>query len=478
LIHHALSDFCAEGSQLPKSFHKLWSILTQTISDPKAGEVICILDALDECEASERYEIITALNTFFGSSQKNTSKLKFLVTSRPYFDIETRFKRLTRDIPTIRLQGEKESTAISREIDIVIKERVKELGVDLDLDGPEQSTLERELLGMEHRTYLWLKLILEVIRDEIGPTSKRLKQITGSLPGMVDQAYEAILLKSKDPKRARKLLHIIVAATRPLTLKEMNIALAIDDHHRSYEDLDLKNEARFESDLRNICGLFVSVIDQKIYLLHQTAKEFLVTKSQAPPSGWKQSINPVESELLMARICITYLMFTVFEDGIINDTHTEMNDANYGYLDYAASFWATHYTKVQSKSTETVLQLVLTLCDTRSRRFQIWFEVYWNMAHQGESTPQLSSMMVASYFGHRDVVELLLEAKANVESKDTTYGRTPLAWAAWNGHEGVVELLLEAKANIESEDTEYGQTTLAWAARNGHKGVVKLLLEA
>jgi hypothetical protein len=138
---------------------------------------------------------------------------------------------------------------------------------------------------MTHRTYLWLKLILEVIRDEIDPTSKKLKQIISALPGTVDQAYEAILSKSKDKKRARKLLHIIVAATRPLTLKEMRLALAIDDHHRSYEELDLQSEARFESTVRHICGLFVNVIDKKIYLIHQTAKEFLVTKSQALVCG-------------------------------------------------------------------------------------------------------------------------------------------------------------------------------------------------
>ena len=50
LIHHALADYVAEGSHLPKSFYKLWNILTRAMTDPRAGEVICVLDALDECE--------------------------------------------------------------------------------------------------------------------------------------------------------------------------------------------------------------------------------------------------------------------------------------------------------------------------------------------------------------------------------------------------------------------------------------------
>lgn len=215
--------------------------------------------------------------------------------------------------------------------------------MELDLDISEQLTLERELISMPHRTYLWLKLIFDIIRNEIDPTSKQLKQIIGNLPDTVDQAYEKILSKSMDQNGARKLLHIVVAAIRPLTLNEMSIALAIEDHHRSYEDLDLTNEARFESIVRNICGLFVSIIDQKIYLIHRTAKEFLIAKGEVVLDRWKHSIDFEESQLLITRTCITYLMFTVFGDGLIDETTSHKSvikelTENHGYLSYASRF--------------------------------------------------------------------------------------------------------------------------------------------
>jgi ankyrin repeat protein len=47
----------------------------------------------------------------------------------------------------------------------------------------------------------------------------------------------------------------------------------------------------------------------------------------------------------------------------------------------------------------------------------------------------------ASTNGHVDVVKLLLEKGANVESKDK-YGRTPLLLAARCGREAVIKLLL------------------------------------
>jgi ankyrin repeat protein len=81
----------------------------------------------------------------------------------------------------------------------------------------------------------------------------------------------------------------------------------------------------------------------------------------------------------------------------------------------------------------------------------------------------------AAYIGHEAVVKLLLEAGANLEANGSG-SQTPLSWAAYNGHEAVVKLLLEAGANLEANGSG-SQTPLSWAAYNGHEAVVKLLLE-
>src|SRR5205814_8717517 len=76
--------------------------------------------------------------------------------------------------------------------------------------------------------------------------------------------------------------------------------------------------------------LFVSVVDQKVYLIHQTAREFLVAKNEVLAGRWKHSLDPVGSDLLMARICVTYLMFTAFEDR----KSTRLNSSHLG-ISYA-----------------------------------------------------------------------------------------------------------------------------------------------
>jgi ankyrin repeat protein len=47
-------------------------------------------------------------------------------------------------------------------------------------------------------------------------------------------------------------------------------------------------------------------------------------------------------------------------------------------------------------------------------------------------------------------------------------------WAADKGHEAVVKLLLEKGADVESRDTVYGRTPLLWAAEKRHKAVLIL----
>ncbi|OBT38979.1 hypothetical protein VE00_10733 [Pseudogymnoascus sp. WSF 3629] len=56
--------------------------------------------------------------------------------------------------------------------------------------------------------------------------------------------------------------------------------------------------------------------------------------------------------------------------------------------------------------------------------------------------------------------------RRQLRSKGWLY-RTPLSWAAQNGHETVVKLLIEKGAEVDTKDTEYGWTPLSWAAGSG-----------
>jgi ankyrin repeat protein len=95
-----------------------------------------------------------------------------------------------------------------------------------------------------------------------------------------------------------------------------------------------------------------------------------------------------------------------------------------------------------------------------------------------KDTNGLTPLHFAAANGHKDVAELLLANKAEVDAKSnakTTRGGTPLHLAAMNGREDVAALLLASKADVNASDHK-GRTALDWA--KGHKEVMAVLLQA
>lgn len=91
--------------------------------------------------------------------------------------------------------------------------------------------------------------------------------------------------------------------------------------------------------------------------------------------------------------------------------------------------------------------------------------------------PHLDGKMplhVAAEKGRRDVAELLLACRADVNAKDT-YGNTPLHVAAGKGHPVVAELLLANGADVNAKNM-YGATPLHVAAEKGHTDLAAMLL--
>ncbi|KAI3318254.1 purine and uridine phosphorylase [Xylariaceae sp. AK1471] len=244
--------FETDGEHLTGSFGELWDVLVTASQDKNAGEIVCILDAFDECEDHGRSELTRCLHKFY--STKNNFNLKFLLTSRPYGDIRRGFQSLEiPGLPVIHLSGESEieMKKIAREIDIYIKAKVRSIREILRLKPVEEQLLLQKLLSIPNRTYLWAHLTLDLVQNDINIDKTGISKATSQLPQTVDEAYERILTKSRNFEEAKKLLHIVVVAARPLTLSEMNLALALRESHRSYKDLDLRLEERFREPREN-----------------------------------------------------------------------------------------------------------------------------------------------------------------------------------------------------------------------------------
>ena len=81
----------------------------------------------------------------------------------------------------------------------------------------------------------------------------------------------------------------------------------------------------------------------------------------------------------------------------------------------------------------------------------------------------------AANCGNRDMVELLLANKAEIDARDD-FGETPLQLAAYKGQAMAAELLLASKADVNAQNNS-GEAPLDLAAGEGAKEIVQMLLE-
>ena len=219
----------------------------------------------------------------------------------------------------------------------MIRFKVRELSRKLSLDWRTEEHLQTRLSKILHRTYLWLYLIFDEMESQTELGKDQLITTIETIPPTVDNAYAKILdkIKTKDRPRARKLFDIILAAVRPLSLQEISVAMAVTEDCCEYNKLGRWPAKSCQNTVRNLCGLFLRVVDAKVYLIHQTARDYLISSADLDTvstprtvslTHWKQSFNSSLSNLVLAKTCILSLQLQDFEIHNLAERKRELGD--------------------------------------------------------------------------------------------------------------------------------------------------------
>ncbi|PWW73229.1 hypothetical protein C7212DRAFT_332823, partial [Tuber magnatum] len=273
-----------------------------------------------------------------------------------------------------------------------------------------------------------------------GDSPGEFSHIVSTAPRNLPELYTKILDKSRNRDTAQRILHIVVGAKRPLSLREINVAFRIRQNHTTIADIGDYSSGS-ETTVKDLCGLFVRIIDSKVYLVHQTAREFLI-KGPLPGKGnWQYTLCPVDSSFLLANICITYLSLEDFENDPLGFVTRGSDGAQvigdyvqkYPLLDYAASHWAGHFQDLGKRQ----------------------MEVYWGNSGQPDYLPfpyDFTHLMIASWFGQRSLVKRLLK-EGSINARSELYG-TALNVAAVRKEKDITEML-KGRVNLIIRKKEY-----------------------
>jgi NACHT domain len=251
-----------EGTRLFEGnygLHALWVVLQHVLEDERVPRVYLVIDALDECSGLQD----SLLYILMRNVRDLPEKVKWIITSRN----EPQIKRKLENNPLIHhtnleLNSDHVKMAVRKFIQVKVK--------DLNYDDSLRKEAEVYLTANADGTFLWVALVCQELKNEV---KRKLRSVLSKFPSGLEPLYGRMLEQiehlpdSDDREYCIRVLRITTLAYRPLHLKEFVFAADLPD--KEFADSgDI-------SDLINQCGSFLTIRDEMVYFVHQSAKDFL-----------------------------------------------------------------------------------------------------------------------------------------------------------------------------------------------------------
>ncbi|KAK4182454.1 hypothetical protein QBC35DRAFT_457281 [Podospora australis] len=356
------------------SFDLLWSILEETTADSEPGTFTVILDGLDECESESAHKLYNKLGQYLSGPDP---KIKFFITTRPLSSHQPF------DFPNTFLLRTSEDNycldCVGNDIECVVTAKFEHFAQTCIHDDILKHELRALVKPKAERTYLYVKLLFDClemkIRDGVPRVPRGWVDSFKSLPATVTDAYLKFLGRVQESHRddVRRMLHMVVAAVRPLAVREINIALNIRDCSRgSVYGMGLQNEDCFRDWILDACKGFLDVYNGRVYFIHQTAKEFLLADQgdhEIVKPAWlgdftMQSCHKTLAESSVMYLTLPFRTLARLNDGSNSNDHEQekvkayhLKNASYhlwnfddlDFANYADIHWPLHFHEWQGR---------------------------------------------------------------------------------------------------------------------------------
>jgi hypothetical protein len=263
-----------------------WVALTETFTDvlrdPSLKTTYLIINALDECVTD-----LLKLLDFVTKQSCASSRVKWIVSSRNWLDIEERLGQAGHKV-SLELNAESVSTAVS----IFIKQKVSQLAQQKKYDERTQEIVLEHLALNANDTFLWVALVCQNLQGI--PRRNVLKMLNAFPPGL-NSLYERMMQQineSDDANLCKKILASVAIVYRPVTLNKLATLI------KQLEEITDDQEKR---DIISLCGSFLTLREDTVYFVHQSAKDFLFDKAfnKVFPTGLEDAHQIVFSRSLI-----------------------------------------------------------------------------------------------------------------------------------------------------------------------------------
>ncbi|KAJ7271001.1 ankyrin repeat-containing domain protein [Mycena rebaudengoi] len=443
------------------------------------SRVFVVVDALDEYPEAHRHILLDALAVMGGS-------VSLMLTSRPNIAPEAFF-------PTALVL---EISAKDEDIRCYVKAQIqnsfrlsKHVRVRPELHKEIETKIAKNADGM----FLLAKLHIDSLatKSTVKAVREALQSLPEDLEHTYDEAMERIEAQNKDDREiARRTLIWVAYAKRPLTLFQLQEALAINPDSKA---LDADSLLDMEIILSVCAGLVIVKASQWfgldpqysiVRLVHLTIQEYLDRAQHTRFPGAQTEIT---------RQCLTYVSF--------NNVPDKAYYWQQGLLSYAAHYCLLHAAgKPELQLQDIIIQFLGNAHQWRRRhhlhiaplqwRYEdwpsapsnLWVAVLFGLQHiarllleNDKSTSREVLLRVALKWNSVDVIRVLINQHTN-DNAQQPFIRDVLQGASHTGQVKTVQLLLDNGADVDAQGGYYG-TALQAASVQGHVAVVQLLLK-
>jgi ankyrin repeat protein len=287
---------------------------------------------------------------------------------------------------------------------------------------------------------------------------RNLRGILEKLPRTLDETYERVLEEVSEDNRehARRLLHCIAVAIRPLRVEELAEILAFDFDdaeggipklHASWRWKDQEEAVLFT------CSSLIAVVDyhdsqgahRVVQFSHFSVKEFLISDRLASSTGdlSRYRILPKPAHTILAQACLGSLLHL--------DEHSDEQSAKVSPLArYAAEHWVAHaqFEDVESRVKDGMLRLF----HPDKPHLATWLNIYNIDLRSLLGSPPMdisNPLYYAALCGFRGLVEHLVTDYLQLVNAIGGCYESPLLAALSKRHIWIAEFLLQHGGEVD-----------------------------
>jgi hypothetical protein len=328
LTKHVRGKYDYAGKELfnnEGAWHDLSEIVTAMLKDPSLGNVILIVDALDECSV-DRERLLDFI--------AKPSPAKWIVSSRNWSDIE---ESLDGEEQKVKLHLELNRDSVSMAVESYIKFKVNQLAQKKKYDEDMRIAVLQHLTANADGTFLWVALVCQELSNANIRRRHTLDTLMLFPPGL-DPLYRRMLKQisqSTDAQLCKDILAIASVVYRPITLEELNVLVeALGDLSR--EEVE---------EVIGSCGSFLTVQNGLVSFVHQSAKDYLLNEAsnELLPSGIAHQHHMVFSRSLdLLSKTLNRDIYRLQAPGYLIDQVSTPEPDPLAAIQYSCIFWTDH----------------------------------------------------------------------------------------------------------------------------------------